>query len=339
MNLKLKIISFFCLVTWLICPIAFAEKEMPGNFENPAAVKEVLSGKRTVVNAAWWGFNKEDGTAALQAAINSGASKIIVPYMGSDWIVRPIKLSSNQEIVFEPGVVVVAKKGEFRGRTDCLFSAVGKKSIILRGYGATLKMQKEDYANTKIYQKAEYRHIISLHGSTNVKILGLRLESSGGDGIYVGAAHGDIACSHIQIKDCICDNNYRQGLSIISAENMLVENCVFKNTNGTPPSAGIDIEPNSQNDKIANIVISNCISTQNSGNGFQLYLRHLSKESEDVSILFVNCYVNRCDKSGIVIGAVNDNGPKGLINSRIVLWKIWIRPVCTFLISHQIVLI
>jgi len=158
-------------VNWLIYPIAFAEEEMPGNFTNPAAVKEVLSGKRTVANAAWWGFNQEDSTDALQGAINSGASKVIVPYTGSAWIVRPINLVSNLELIFEPGVVVIAKKGEFKGKRDCLFETFDKNNITLTGYGATLSMRKADYMRMD-YAKSEYRNVLSFHNCNDIKILG-----------------------------------------------------------------------------------------------------------------------------------------------------------------------
>ena len=52
--------------------------------ENPQAVLEVLDGKRTEASAAWWGFDENDATEALQSAINSGAEKLIVPNMGKD---------------------------------------------------------------------------------------------------------------------------------------------------------------------------------------------------------------------------------------------------------------
>jgi len=68
----------------------FAESEIlkaPPLFENarnPEAVAAVQSGKLTVANAAWWGFDEEDATEALQAAVNSGARKVIVPNLGQD---------------------------------------------------------------------------------------------------------------------------------------------------------------------------------------------------------------------------------------------------------------
>ena len=62
-------------------------------------------------------------TDTLQAAINSKAKTLIIPYMGQAWIVRPLILRNDLEIVFEPGVLVLAKRGEFKGKGDSLFTA------------------------------------------------------------------------------------------------------------------------------------------------------------------------------------------------------------------------
>jgi len=315
MIFKHKIILLLCVVIWLICPRAFAEEGTPGNFKNPIAVQEILTGKRTAANVAWWGFDKNDSTSALQSAINSGAEKVIVPYMGSDWIVHPIKLASNQEIYFEPGVVVVAKKGEFKSTSDSLFKAVNKSNITLRGYGASLRMQKRDYMGLG-YKEGQWRMALLFAGCSNMKVLGLTLRDSGGDGVYLGAGKDKKqACKDILIKDCIFDNNYRQGISVISVENLRVDNCVFKNTSGHKPGAGIDLEPNHDHNRLVNIVISNCISLDNEGPGFVLGLHHLNAESSDISILFYNCYVVGC-KWGVQVLSNSDVGPKGLIEFR-----------------------
>jgi len=289
------------------------QQETPGNFTNPTAVKEVVSGKRMVANAAWWGFDKNDSTKVLQGAINSGASKVIVPYMGSEWIVRPIKLASNQEIVFEPGVVVTAKKGEFKDKNDCLFSAIGKRNVSLRGYGATLRMQKEDYIQPD-YPQGQWRMVLLFAGCSDVSVSGLVLRDSGGDGIYLGQGVFP-PCKDVLIKDCIFDNNYRQGISVISAENLRITNCIFKNTSGHSPSAGIDIEPNVSKNKLINIVVSNCISENNQGRGFVVALHKLTKLSADISILFVDCYIKGCGR-GLEVGTHSSEGPKGLVEFR-----------------------
>ncbi|HPX42005.1 MAG TPA: hypothetical protein PLF51_16340, partial [Candidatus Hydrogenedentes bacterium] len=44
-----------------------AEPESSGNAANEAAVAEVAASARTEANAAWWGFDPDDATAAVQA--------------------------------------------------------------------------------------------------------------------------------------------------------------------------------------------------------------------------------------------------------------------------------
>lgn len=113
----------------IVAPWACAQAQVS---RNPKAVAEVAEGRRTEANAAWWGFDPEDATAILQAAIDSGASKVIVPNMGQDWIVRPLTLRSNLELVLEEGVVIAAKRGEYHGGGDSVFGASGVSNLIIR---------------------------------------------------------------------------------------------------------------------------------------------------------------------------------------------------------------
>ncbi len=115
------------------------------NSKDLQVVEDVRTGKRTTASAAWWGCEEEDHTAALQAAIRSGARRVIVPNIGRPWVIEPIQLESNQEIVFEKGVVIEARPGKFRGPEDSLFTARDKENIVLRGKGASWVMRKQDY--------------------------------------------------------------------------------------------------------------------------------------------------------------------------------------------------
>lgn len=297
------------------------------NQPNATAVEEVRNGTRAEANAAWWGFDKNDSTEFLQAAIDSGAKMLLVPYMGSPWIVRPLQLRSDQQIVFNPGVVILAKRGEYRGGGDSLFTAVGRSNIVLRGYGATLRMFKHDYQNPP-YMKAEWRMGIALRGCRHVVIEGLRVESTGGDGFYVDGGGGLEWSEDITLRNCVAYDNHRQGLSVISAENLLVENCRFANTWGTAPEAGIDLEPDSERQRLVNCVILNSVFENNNGNEILIHLSPLTTNSQPVSIRFENCLARMTEArlaaegkptnglqgvAGIAVGAINDNGPKGLI--------------------------
>jgi len=308
---SLCVLSFLFLI--VSCVYGSGAGQLQGNFKNAQAVADVLAGKLKVANAAWWGFDKDDSTAAIQGAINSGAKKVIVPFVGSDWIVRPIHLVSNQQITFEPGVVVTAKKGEFKGVNDSLFTAAHKQNITLIGYGATLRMHKEDYRDPNQYKKAEWRMGFYLRSCTKIKILGLTIRDTGGDGIYLGNKGQPAYCKDVLIKDCIFDNNYRQGISIIGAVNLLIENCLFKNTSGTDPADGIDFEPNREQNRMTKCVVRNCVFENNQGDGIQVSVSKLTEKTENISVLIENCHVKSSGKFGFIIGTVRKVGVKGLI--------------------------
>lgn len=293
--------------------------------KNVEAIADVESGKRIDANATWWGFDPEDATEGLQAAIDSGARRLIVPNMRTDWNVRPIRLVSNQEIIFERGTVVSAKRGEYRGKGDSLFTAQDVENLTIRGYGATFKMWKQDYITGLVleqfdwhrwygqYPKAEWRMTLSIRGSRNVSVCGLTLKDSGGDGIYVDGGKEHRYSKDVLLRDIVCENHYRQGISIISVENLTVDNCIFNNTWGTPPSSGVDIEPDLPDQRIKNVQFSGCQFIDNAGDGIEIFLAHTTDETEDVTIRFNDCYISSEHGSGIRVSKIGDKGPGGHI--------------------------
>ncbi len=297
------------------------------NAANPQAIAALADGATDFANAAWWGFDGEDATDILQAAIDSGAKKVVVPFVGKPWITRPLVLRSDLELFFEPGVLLLAKRGEFLGGGDSLLSAHDAENLKIIGYGATLRMWKQDYQKPP-YVPAEWRMGIRLMGCKNVLVEGVRVESSGGDGIYIDGGGARRWAEDTVIRNVVCDDHHRQGMSVISAQNLLIENCVFSNTDGTAPTAGIDFEPDSQDQRMVNCVVRNSVFENNSGHQVLVYLKQLDHNSEMVSIRFENCTA-RMGKPGMTledftdmdqegwagfsVGACNDNGPKGTI--------------------------
>ena len=228
-------------------------------------IADVAAGKIAEAKASWWGFDLEDSAANLQAAIDSGVPKLIVDKMAGPWIVTPMTLVSNQEIVFEEGVEVLAKRGEFKPIGAALFAARNCENLSLIGYGATLRMWREDYGNPELYEQAEWRHCLFLGGCTNVKVYGLTLAESGGDGIYLGSGAERTPNTDVHIKDVTCERHYRQGISVINAENLLIESTILRDTAGTPPCAGIDFEPNRPEERLVHCVMRDCEISNNAG--------------------------------------------------------------------------
>jgi hypothetical protein len=146
-------------------------------------------------------------------------------------------------------------------------------------------------------------------------VLGLALERSGGDGIYVGpASDGHIPCRDILIRDATCDQNYRQGISIASAEGVQIENCVLSNSHGINPQAGIDLEPNVAGDVLSDISIIDCQIDGNAGSGVLVNLQYLDGSSQDVSVRFENCLVANSGEPSIRVKLNTwDPAPGGLL--------------------------
>ena len=171
--------------------------ETPGNVKSPESVREVLEKEITVANAAWWGFDKHDSTDALQSAINSGAKRVIIPNMVDDWIVRPIKLASNQELIFEDGVVVTAKNGE------------------------------------AIQVYTGFKKPIQNPGDVSILFENCRITSKRGGGIYIGFKDNGLN-GYVEFRDCVIYNTEGCGLKIedksINRARVRFVNCIWRNT-------------------------------------------------------------------------------------------------------------
>jgi hypothetical protein len=97
--------------------------------------------------------------------------------------------------------------------------------------------------------------------ASHIVISDLTAKNMWGDGFYVQGA------SDVKFCSVIADGNRRQGLSIISADGLLVLNSVFQNTRGTRPSAGIDFEPDDADQKVTGVRIERSQFLDNAGPG------------------------------------------------------------------------
>ena len=250
------------------------------------AIATASVGADEFIKASSFGWNAEDSTSALQSAIDSGAKRVMIDRQAGDWVVRPIFLrTSGQEVIIADGVTVRAKKGEFKGRGDCLFRiAATNKNVTLRGEGrATLAMNKKDYQDPSIYDWSEWRHAVSILG-TGVTVRDLTILSSGGDGVYVADNAKDVVLENI-----VCRDHHRQGISVISATRLRVRNCRFEETSGTAPQCGVDIEPSRPWNHLEDILFEDCTFTANASCGILLHLTALGDETSPVSVTFRRC--------------------------------------------------
>ncbi|MEN0003508.1 MAG: right-handed parallel beta-helix repeat-containing protein, partial [Bacteroidota bacterium] len=185
----------------------------------------------TTTKASDFGYDPSNATAAFRAAIESDFDTIIVDLQAEDWWLEPTVFFGleDKSIFFERDVVLRALPGAFDDQNANLIRLVGGKNIVLEGYSVSFQMNKAEY-DTIAW--SEWRHCLALWDCENVSIEGLTFKDSGGDGIFIGGSHefGVGYCKDIRIKNVLCDNNYRQGMSVISVENLLVQHSRFDRT-------------------------------------------------------------------------------------------------------------
>ncbi|MBN1524590.1 MAG: right-handed parallel beta-helix repeat-containing protein [Spirochaetales bacterium] len=297
-------ISFLIVVMFLLvsCPsggsininreAGFAEQKIlvERYFSGTKEKDEETKSKKIVLNAAELGFDPLDSTVILQKCFDSDADVVMVPRMESPWITLPLRISRPMTVIFEEGSILEAKRGEYHNGGDSLLTISNTSDVSLYGYGARFRMFKEDYREPP-YKKAEWRMTIAVRGSENILIAGLQAENSGGDGIYLGRGQDDKTNINIHIKDVVLKNHYRQGISIITVDGLVIENSFIEDTEGTPPSAGIDFEPNNPDEIIRRVLVKNCVIRGNYGAGIQGYFKNSNKGSEPFDITVENCTV------------------------------------------------
>jgi len=279
-----------------------------------------------------------DDTGELQELISNGGTfnattgrrEVIID---RSYVVRPILLPGDLELILRPGVVIEAEAGAFTGlypgydpqdpcgpggpygvndydpdnpdvpgvQTDHfnkLFLAKDVDNLVIIGQGTA----GVDQATIRMSQTGGYPvcsnfvHALTLRDCTNVEVSGLTIEDTGGDGIYI---KGD----DILVHDCTVDHANRNGITIASGTTVTVEDCVFKNSMRKSPQAGMDIEPNGDDDRLVNVRIRRCTAEGNDSSGFVINVSELKGRPEDpeVDVRFEDCTVN---------GAGSAEGPR-----------------------------
>jgi hypothetical protein len=226
-------------------------------------------------------------SSSLSSFLNSEADTLVVMPKRGGWVTGPLRLTrGHRVIVLMPGTEIRAAAGAFLGLNDALVTLYGVRDVHIIGYGARLVMRKAEY------NEGQWRHALSLMGVQRVTVEGLALDSSGGDGIYVDGLRdpsGLLESRQVRIAHVTASGNRRQGISVISADDLLVEHSRFEGTSGHDPQAGIDFEPDHDGQRLVNNRIRNSVFAGNAGPPALIDLRRLSGRSEPVSITFEDC--------------------------------------------------
>lgn len=240
----------------------------------------------------------DDTAAAIQAVtaarLQGGDQRILLWRKGTYKINNVIATGSNITIIFEPGVIIDATG--LPNETTSLFAISNQTNVTMIGNGATFNGARA----TAVVEGNSAAFFV--YGSDNVLIRDFNINGFATDGITLtGDAGASGPCTNVRIEGCYCNNNRRNGLSIIHAKGVVVQGGVYRNSNGAPngPHAGIDVEPNSQN-FAQNILISGVRTQDNAGPGLLLVPSAQSVDADTEFDVVVEGY--RSDNDGTVAG-------------------------------------
>ena len=200
-------------------------------------------------------------TAAIQAALNN-AGTIVFP--AGTFTVTPLTVLSNTTLILNPNTILKAKTGY--GANDSLLNISNVSNVVIQGNFAKVQMLKADYTT------GEQRHGVFIVTGVNVTINDLIVTDTGGDGFYIGSYDNIAPSYNVTLNNCIADNARRNGLSIVSVKNCWINGGEYRNTIGTAPQSGIDVEPNSSDDFLWNVNINGVSTYNNYGDGISVVL-------------------------------------------------------------------
>ena len=245
--------------------------------------KALDKGKK--VHAKDFGWNPTNATEALQKAIDSDASVIIVDKMASPWEIEGITIPSCKKLLLRKGAVIEAREHGLI-QSHSLVSVNGTNVIIVGEGGNAFRMRKNDYMTDKEHYPSmgDGRHGIEYTGSAphgNLLVRNVSFVSTGGDGACIGRSKRTWF-DKVEFID-----NIRQGLTIgTGCDTLYLTKCKFNNTWGGEPMAGIDVENWTENCAICEIYCEDCEFADNRNYGLVLAT---SAWYSPITMLFKNC--------------------------------------------------
>jgi len=224
-------------------------------------------------------FGTSDDTVTVQAALNN-AGTIVFP--AGTFTVTPLTVLSNTTLILNPNTILKAKTGY--GANDRLLNISNVSNVVIHGNFAQVQMIKADYTT------GEQRHGVFIATGVNVTIENLIVKDTGGDGFYIGSYNNTTPSYNVTLNNCISDNARRNGLSIVSVKNCWINGGEYRNTIGTAPQAGIDIEPNSSADFLWNVNLNGVSTFNNQSDGISIVMGLYGATAKvNTSINIINC--------------------------------------------------
>lgn len=224
-------------------------------------------------------------------------------------------IAKNRTVIFPNFPILINEKGlTLRSNSVVYFPENAKIILKTNNFGQYEILRIHDVDNVKVYfpnivgdryshtgTTGEWGMGISIRGTKNVLIYGAKVEKCWGDGIYLGISPvtNSVINYNVLIKKSIVDDNRRNGMSIISAQNSIFENFIASNTFGTAPNAGIDIEPDANTDIIKNLTFNNILAFNNDVHGFLFVLSNLYGKNQNIGEINLTNFTSNYSQFGV----------------------------------------
>jgi len=249
------------------------------------------------------GNGSNDDTAAIQAAIDQVADSdgtVLIPdgiYMID--AITSLHPKSNMTLRMTSRAVLRAIPNNSENYDIIRIQDASNVNVI----GGTVEGERDQHTGGS----GEWGMGIGIYGSSNVVIEGVTAKNGWGDGFFIGSNSSNItACS------IVADNNRRQGMSITSVDSAVIKNSVFKNTNGTEPASGLDIEPN-DGEMVNNLQVLNSQFNNNKRSGIEVAFPSATANASVTNVTIDSNIVNNNGVIGTYSAGIKLSRQKSLI--------------------------
>ena len=274
------------------------------------ACTPVLASTQRVVDVRAFGARgdkRSDDTRAFQEAIDALRNGGIVDVPPGNYMIDALRNPALKGgVLLRSGVHLRMARG---ARLHAIPNAVERAYVLLVQDVSDVRITGGEVVGDRdrhLGRGGEWGHGIALRGASRVTIDGTHVSRCWGDGISIGSVkdHGRARPSEdIEIRRVTCLGNRRQGLTIGRSRRVRVYDSEFSDTAGTPPAAGIDIEPDGP-DTASDVRIERCTLRRNRGPGIQVW-----KLVSGVTIR--DCTIEDNRNTGILVSGGSDVSIQG----------------------------
>lgn len=267
----MKQIVFFIIIVFLNYD-GFSQKfkyknvdNIYSNFTEPADINTFVPAEEYLPKN-YVTDGSSDYTEYIQQAIDENL-KIKLPNFPIKINENGLLLKSNTELFFDKKSKLILLPND---KTHYGMLTLKKvKNIIV--YNPHLEGDRDEHLS----KEGQWGMGIRIHDSQHIKVYNSNIYNMWGDGIYITSYSNTNKSNDILIKYGLINNVRRNGISIISGQNIIIDSIQIANTNGHKPASGIDIEPNTKNDVLKNINIKNVFTYNNELDGITMGLNNL----------------------------------------------------------------